>query len=149
MKQDQLSKLEKLFVALSDKTRLRLLRLMVEGEVSVGFLVDQLNESQPKVSRHLAYMRGNGVVSTRRDGKWIYYAIAKQADASVANILAATLESLCDEKGSNLRQEEKHSEQRLPPFEDITSGNDAVYEAVEKTNYNHYFREQEMDVFLL
>ena len=86
--------LEKLFLALSDKTRLRLLALMVDGEVSVGYLADTLGESQPKISRHLAYLRSAELVSTRRDGKWVYYGIDSQNDAAVARVLEATLRSI-------------------------------------------------------
>src|SRR6187399_2172049 len=81
--------LEKLFLALSDKTRLRLLSLMVDGDVSVGYLADTLGESQPKISRHLAYLRGAGLVSTRRDGKWIYYGVQAPADETAAAVMRA------------------------------------------------------------
>src|SRR5580765_7467753 len=91
MQESTLVELEKLFLALSDKTRLRLLALMADGEVPVGFLADKLGESQPKISRHLAYMRSAGLVSTRRDGKWIYYGIEEQADAAATTLLNATL----------------------------------------------------------
>lgn len=80
--------LNSLFVALSDPTRLRLLRLMATGEVSVGYLADELGESQPKVSRHLATLRSMGLVSTRREGKWVYYAIKHQADETEEAILS-------------------------------------------------------------
>ena len=83
MQESTLSELENLFLALSDKTRLRLLALMADGEVPVGFLAEQLGESQPKTSRHLAYLRNAGMVSARRDGKWIYYNIQQPADAAV------------------------------------------------------------------
>src|SRR5258708_5343421 len=91
MKESTLVELEKLFLALSDKTRLRLLALMADGEVPVGFLADKLGESQPKISRHLAYLRTAGLVSTRRDGKWIYYGIEAQHDAAVTRVLDAAL----------------------------------------------------------
>jgi len=71
MSDRSLSELEEFFLALSDGTRLRLLALMRESEVSVGFLSDQLGQSQPKISRHLAYLRSAGLVETRRDGKCI------------------------------------------------------------------------------
>jgi len=86
--------LEKLFLALSDQTRLRLLSLMSGGEVSVGYLADALGESQPKISRHLAYLRGTGLVSTRRDGKWIYYGIDDGLDRDVRRVLDTTLSSI-------------------------------------------------------
>ena len=83
--------MERLFLALSDRTRLRLLLLMAEGEVSVGFLADSLGESQPKVSRHLAYLRSFGLVTARRDGKRIYYSVADQSDEHAGRVLSATL----------------------------------------------------------
>ena len=86
--------LEKLFLALSDQTRLRLLSLMSGGEVSVGYLADALGESQPKISRHLAYLRGTGLVSTRRDGKWVYYGIDDGLDRDVRRVLDTTLSSI-------------------------------------------------------
>ena len=86
--------LEKLFLALSDQTRLRLLSLMSGGEVSVGYLADALGESQPKISRHLAYLRGTGLVSTRRDGKWLYYGIDDGLDRDVRRVLDTTLSSI-------------------------------------------------------
>lgn len=94
MQESTLVELEKLFLALSDKTRLRLLALMAEGEVPVGFLADSLGESQPKISRHLAYLRSAGLVSTRREGKWVYYAIENHRDAAVRTVLNTTLRSI-------------------------------------------------------
>jgi len=95
--------LEKLFLALSDKTRLRLLGLMADGEVPVGFLADRLGESQPKISRHLAYLRSAGLVSARRNGKWVYYGVETQNDVIVASVLEATLRSITA-RGSALRE---------------------------------------------
>ena len=98
MQESTLTELENLFLALSDKTRLRLLALMADGEVSVGFLADSLGESQPKTSRHLAYLRNAGLVSARRDGKWIYYNIERPADPAVARILSVTIDSIATVK---------------------------------------------------
>ena len=64
-----LAEMEILFTALADKTRLRLLNLMRVDEICVCFFVEVLGESQPKISRHLAYLRNAGIVETRRDGK--------------------------------------------------------------------------------
>lgn len=64
---------------------------MAKGEVSVGYLAETLGESQPKISRHLAYLRNAGLVSTRREGKWVYYGIELPSDATAANVLNATL----------------------------------------------------------
>src|SRR3989441_11963532 len=65
--------LEKLFRALADSTRLRLLNLMNGREVCVCYFVEILKTSQPKISRHLAYLRRAGIVAARRDGKWVHY----------------------------------------------------------------------------
>jgi DNA-binding transcriptional ArsR family regulator len=86
--------LEALFVALGDKTRLRLLALMADGPVAVGFLADRLGESQPKISRHLATLRNAGLVSTTRDGKWIYYEIRYPKDSARRRILESLMDSI-------------------------------------------------------
>ncbi|HEY0757932.1 MAG TPA: metalloregulator ArsR/SmtB family transcription factor [Acidisarcina sp.] len=63
-------------------------------EVCVCYLVEVLSQSQPKISRHLAYLRKAGIVSARRDGKWMHYRILRPADAGAAAILEATLSVL-------------------------------------------------------
>ncbi len=75
-----------LFKALADQTRLRLLNLIGPDEVCVCFFVEVLKINQPKISRHLAYLRRAGVVSARRDGKWIHYRVVEPADPQAANI---------------------------------------------------------------
>lgn len=89
MQESTLNQFENLFMALSDKTRLRLLTLMANGEVSVGYLADTLGESQPKISRHLAYLRNAGLASTRRDGKWVYYGIEPTVSPVTATLMTA------------------------------------------------------------
>ena len=80
-----------LFRALADRTRLRLLNIMAEQEVCVCYFIEILKLSQPKISRHLAYLRRAGVVAARRQGKWMHYRIAIPGDAAAAQILRATL----------------------------------------------------------
>lgn len=75
-----------LFKALADHTRLRLINLMGDDEVCVCFFVEVLKTNQPKISRHLAYLKRAGVVSARREGKWIHYRIVEPPDARAANI---------------------------------------------------------------
>ena len=81
--------LKLLFRALADRTRLRLLNLMGENEVCVCYLVEALKLSQPKISRHLAYLRRAGIVVARRDGKWMHYRLALPSDAHLAGVIAA------------------------------------------------------------
>ena len=78
--------LEFLFKALADHTRLRLINLMGDDEVCVCFFVEVLKINQPKISRHLAYLRRAGVVSARREGKWIHYRLVEPPDAHAATI---------------------------------------------------------------
>lgn len=91
---NDLKEMEKLFLALADKTRLRLLNLMRESEVCVCYFTEVLGESQPKISRHLAYLRNSGIVSARREGKWMNYSIDFPADPAAAKLLRVTLEWL-------------------------------------------------------
>jgi ArsR family transcriptional regulator len=80
-----------LFAALSDRTRLRLLNLMDEREVCVCYFVEILGQSQPKISRHLAYLRRAGVVAARREGKWMHYRIVVPSHLGAARILRETI----------------------------------------------------------
>ena len=89
-----LKEMESFFLALADKTRLRLLNLMRESEVCVCFFTEVLGESQPKISRHLAYLRNAGLVSARRDGKWMHYKIEMPTNVYAAQILQDTLDGL-------------------------------------------------------
>ncbi len=86
--------MENFFMALADRTRLRLLNLMREGEICVCYFTAALNEPQPKISRHLAYLRQAGLVETTRIGKWIYYRIAEPKDVSASNVLRAATDWL-------------------------------------------------------
>ena len=79
--------IELLFKALADRTRLRLINLMGDTEVCVCFFVEVLRTNQPKISRHLAYLKRAGVVSARRDGKWIHYRIVEPPEPHAAQIL--------------------------------------------------------------
>src|SRR3569623_2337837 len=90
--------LENLFLGLAEKSRLRLLGLMAAGPVSVGHLVAETGESQPKISRHLAYLRNAGLVDTTRDGKWIYYGVADLANGSAASDFRCVVDELSGEQ---------------------------------------------------
>ncbi|TFH32881.1 MAG: metalloregulator ArsR/SmtB family transcription factor [Myxococcales bacterium] len=77
-----------LFRAFADQTRLRLLNLLREGELCVCDLCEVLEESQPKVSRHLAYLRRVGLVSVRQQGKWKHYSIESNLGALQERLIA-------------------------------------------------------------
>ena len=86
--------LEKLFRALADSTRLRLLNLMSEQEICVCYFTETIGVPQPKISRHLAYLRKAGIVEARREGKWMHYRLAVPADSDTAAILRSTISVL-------------------------------------------------------
>jgi ArsR family transcriptional regulator len=83
----QSTDLSLLFRALADRTRLRLLNLIGDGELCVCFFVEILGTHQPKISRHLAYLRRAGIVSARREGKWMHYRLAEASDPAARRIL--------------------------------------------------------------
>jgi len=80
--------IELLFKALADRTRLRVINLIGDDEVCVCFFVEVLNTNQPKISRHLAYLRRAGLVSTRREGKWMHYRLVGPPDAHAGRIFS-------------------------------------------------------------
>jgi ArsR family transcriptional regulator len=88
--------LARLFAALADPTRLRLLNLMAGREVCVCYFVEILKQGQPKISRHLAYLRNAGVVNARREGKWMHYSIQRPDDAAANSILGTVLTNLSE-----------------------------------------------------
>jgi ArsR family transcriptional regulator len=83
-----------LFRALADRTRLRLLNLIADKEICVCFFVEILGTSQPKISRHLAYLRRAGMVAARRQGRWMHYRLLAPRDAVASAILNETLAHL-------------------------------------------------------
>src|SRR6478735_2571860 len=82
----RLATLEALFKALGDGTRLRILGLLLTGEVCVCHIHESLRIPQSKASRHLAYLRRAGLVETRREGLWIHYRLGTFADPVLATI---------------------------------------------------------------
>src|SRR6266849_2224692 len=83
--------LDLLFRALADRTRLRLLNLIADKEICVCYFVEILTISQPKISRHLAYLRRAGIVAARRQGRWMHYRLVAPGDAVASAILKETL----------------------------------------------------------
>src|SRR4029077_5638782 len=76
----QLVEMESLFKALADATRLRILGLLLAGEVCVCDIHQSLKIPQSKASRHLAYLRRSGLVETRREGLWVHYRLGRLGD---------------------------------------------------------------------
>src|SRR6266700_977926 len=76
-----------LFKTLADPTRLRLLNLLACGETCVCELTDTLRVVQPKVSRHLRYLKRAGLVEAQRNGKWTHYRWTQHGDPLVRHVL--------------------------------------------------------------
>jgi ArsR family transcriptional regulator len=98
MARDKSFNIERFFQALGDNTRLRLLNLMGDQEICVCYFVEILDQPQPKISRHLAYLRSAGIVAARREGKWMHYRIVMPPDIGASQVLRQTLSWLRGER---------------------------------------------------
>jgi ArsR family transcriptional regulator len=83
-----------LYMAFADRTRLRILNLLNEREMCVAYFTEVLGDSQPKISRHLAYLRNAGIVEARREGKWMHYRINWPKDSAISGVIKAALDSV-------------------------------------------------------
>ena len=134
-----------LFSILADATRLRILNLLSQSEVSVFDLIDVLREPQPKISRHLAALREIGLVETRRHGKKVFYRIARQQDENLNEVLRAAF--LWLGQNAEMRGEsEQVSRLNQCSIEIETSASEDVSVLANKSNR---LRKNELDVFLL
>jgi ArsR family transcriptional regulator, arsenate/arsenite/antimonite-responsive transcriptional repressor len=91
-----IDRLQDVFKALADRTRLRILALLGNNEVCVCHIHDSLALPQPTVSRHLAYLRHAGLVDVRRDGVWMHYRIARTLDPASRKVVAAAIDALLE-----------------------------------------------------
>lgn len=90
--------LTKLFRALGDETRVRIVALLSHGELCVCHLLTALELSQPNISRHLGILRMAGVVDARRDGTWVYYRLVEQEHAAVQEVLSTVAKAFGAER---------------------------------------------------
>ena len=98
-------RLESVFKALADKTRLRILALLGKNEVCVCHLHDTLGLPQPTISRHLAYLRRTGLVAVRRDGVWMHYQLAPSLEPFVRAVVDAAVDAVT--KASDVADDRK------------------------------------------
>lgn len=90
--------MELFFSALADRTRLRLLNLIGDQEVCVCYFVEIMGINQPKISRHLAYLRRAGLVKSRRVAKWVHYRIVEPTDPDAAHLFKEVRRWLAKDK---------------------------------------------------
>jgi ArsR family transcriptional regulator, arsenate/arsenite/antimonite-responsive transcriptional repressor len=116
----KLTDMETVFKALADSTRLRILGLLMTGEVCVCHIHESLRISQPKASRHLAYLRKARLVETRRDGLWIHYRMAVVADTVLSTVQRTVTHALrhMDVIRQDVERLQKATGCCLPPDDD-------------------------------
>jgi ArsR family transcriptional regulator len=95
-----LDALTRVFAALSDPIRLRILALLQGGEICVCHIHGSLDVPQPTVSRHLAYLRRTGLVEARRDGRWMHYRLTEARDPVVGAVISSALHALSHAEAS-------------------------------------------------
>ncbi|MBS1810035.1 MAG: metalloregulator ArsR/SmtB family transcription factor [Acidobacteria bacterium] len=101
---NDLAQLERLLTACADQTRMRILNMLAdEGEISVWYLVEVLQTNQPKVSRHLAYLKRAGLVTDRKDGLRVYYRLASPLSVQAEKVLGCL--HLCWQDAAEMQQD--------------------------------------------
>jgi len=88
----------KVFKALSDETRVRMLKLLFEGEICVCEIMQVMEISQSRASRNLGILKDAGLLNDRRDGQWVHYSLNKQSVAKYSGLLELLNSSLDDDK---------------------------------------------------
>ncbi len=96
---DDVRPLSRLFRALGDETRLRIVALLVHGELCVCHLESALGLSQPNCSRQLGLLKSACIVESRREGTWVYYRITDQETESVRRVLEVLTRTFGAERG--------------------------------------------------
>ena len=92
-----MKKTANIFKALSDETRLRVVKLLQERELCVCELIQVLNMSQPRISRHLSVLKNAGIVDDRREGKWVYYSLCNETRNNKVKTILEAMSLLADD----------------------------------------------------
>ena len=98
---EELGRLARLFHALSDETRLQIVGLLLAGEQCVCNLTDALGAGQSRLSFHMKALKDAGLVTDRRDGRWIHYSLNHEALSGIGSLigaLAEKAETVCGRK---------------------------------------------------
>ena len=93
-----MQELVKIFKALGDETRIRLLKLLEQRELCVCELMQALNMTQSRVSRNLGILKNAGLVKDRRDGLWVHYSLNDEARYQIQKLLGVLKDSCNDDK---------------------------------------------------
>lgn len=85
---NQLEKNANIFKSISDPTRLKILYLLKNGELCVCEILDAMNKSQSTISHHLNILKKEKIITSRKEGKWIYYKLSDESILEhISNIL--------------------------------------------------------------
>lgn len=134
------------YIALADRTRRRILNLLRGREICVNFLTEVLEISQPKISRHLAYLRNASIVAARRDGKWMYYSIIEPEDFYAAQVLRDTLDWL--ESQERMQKDYERLTMISSLTGDVKTSDQILTDTLPEANI-FYRKNKELDTFLL
>jgi len=104
--EEKMWELIKMFKALSDETRIRMLHLLSEGELCVCEIMQALEISQTRASRNLGILRDAGLLQDRRDGQWVHYSVRKEVATEYFKLLEL-LTSLLKEDQTIVADEER------------------------------------------
>ncbi|MDD5528614.1 MAG: metalloregulator ArsR/SmtB family transcription factor [bacterium] len=103
-----------LFKALTDETRFRIINLLLKREFCVCELVEILDMSQPRLSRHLNILKQTGILQSWREGKWMHYAIKKELSNYCKTVLNGVGEKLSQDKTGKLDLQKAKKVSRKP-----------------------------------
>ncbi|ESQ79777.1 metalloregulator ArsR/SmtB family transcription factor [Asticcacaulis sp. YBE204] len=129
--------------AVGEPTRLRLLRLLAHEELSVMELVRILNQSQPRISRHLKLMSEAGLIDRFPDGAWVFYRLSE--NAALTPLVDAILAAIGDEDAGDLRELEAVRAQRLETAQGYFENIAPVWDQIR----SHYVDDHEVEAALL
>jgi ArsR family transcriptional regulator len=106
--------IEKLFKALADRNRLRILKMLELRPLCVCEITDVLGIAQSSVSRHLGILREAGLVDDKKEGQWMIYSLARSTDDATRSIIAGIKRWLSDDpqvKGDRQKTRQVNREQ--------------------------------------
>ena len=102
-----MKKTAQIFQALSDETRLRVIKLLEERELCVCELIQVLDMSQPRISRHLSVLKNAGLVDDRREGKWVYYSLCDGNENKAIKTILKTMTLLANDNSAVKKDKKK------------------------------------------
>ena len=79
---------EKIFKALGDKNRLKIMDLIIKDELSAGKILEQVNMGQSTLSHHMKILCDSGIVNARKDSRWVYYTINAEVAAEISSVIS-------------------------------------------------------------